>query len=207
MCSHFIWRYFPLTIFYPILGRRQLSFKMPIKRVLAAVKMKSWVLFSATFQIKSFSLNYRYETWKWRKLKKKQRRETLTSEVSNGQVHSLNYTTQLYSPQGGAKRLPNYKLVGENSVLVGENLFHLPNLVGQKEFHLPDLVGENICLRHIFHTYSSFQKGMICCFKVLQTDFMRRSLWKMAILNAKISQFLNTFSAIFSTKIFSHCPH
>ena len=25
--------------------------------------------------------------------------------------------------QGGGKRLPNYRLVGENSVLVGENLF------------------------------------------------------------------------------------
>ena len=41
--------------------------------------------------------------------------------------------------QGGAKRLPNYHLVGENCVLVGENLFDLP-----------DLVGENICLLKIY---------------------------------------------------------
>ena len=34
--------------------------------------------------------------------------------------------------QGGAKRLPNYHLVGENCVLVGENLFGLPDLVGEK---------------------------------------------------------------------------
>ena len=37
--------------------------------------------------------------------------------------------------QGGGKRLPNYDLVGENCVLVGENLFDPP-----------DLVGESICL-------------------------------------------------------------
>ena len=41
--------------------------------------------------------------------------------------------------QGGAKRLPNYHLVGEICVLVGENLFDLP-----------DLVGENICLLKIY---------------------------------------------------------
>ena len=41
--------------------------------------------------------------------------------------------------QGGAKRLPNYHLVGENCVLVGENLFDLR-----------DLVGENICLLKIY---------------------------------------------------------
>ena len=40
--------------------------------------------------------------------------------------------------QGGGKRLPNYHLVGENCILVGENLFDLP-----------DLVGENVCLRKI----------------------------------------------------------
>ena len=42
-------------------------------------------------------------------------------------------------PQGGGKCLPNYHLVGENCVLVGENLFDLP-----------DLVGENICLLKIY---------------------------------------------------------
>ena len=34
--------------------------------------------------------------------------------------------------QGGGKRLPNYHLVGENCVLVGENLFDLPDLLGGK---------------------------------------------------------------------------
>ena len=44
--------------------------------------------------------------------------------------------TSLHSAiQGGAKRLPKYHLVGENCVLIGENLFDLPYLVG-----------ENICL-------------------------------------------------------------
>ena len=46
-----------------------------------------------------------------------------------------------YLHQGGGKRLPNYYLVGENCVLVGENLFDLP-----------DLVGENICLLKIDDT-------------------------------------------------------
>ena len=41
--------------------------------------------------------------------------------------------------QGGGKRLPNYHLVGDNCVLVDENLFDLP-----------DLVGENICLLKIY---------------------------------------------------------
>ena len=41
--------------------------------------------------------------------------------------------------QGGGKRLPKYHLVGENCVLVGENLYDLP-----------DLVGENICLLKIY---------------------------------------------------------
>ena len=40
--------------------------------------------------------------------------------------------------QGGGRRLPNYHLVSENCVLIGENLFDLP-----------DLVGENICLLQI----------------------------------------------------------
>ena len=43
-----------------------------------------------------------------------------------------------YNVQGGAKRLPNYHLIGENCVLVGEN-----------RFGLPDLVGEKICLLQI----------------------------------------------------------
>ena len=41
-------------------------------------------------------------------------------------------------------------------------------------------------------------------FQSLQTDFMRKRLRKVAIINAKISQFLNTFSATFNTKIFSN---
>ena len=41
--------------------------------------------------------------------------------------------------KGGGRRLPNYHLVGENCVLVGENLFDLP-----------DLVGEVICLLEIY---------------------------------------------------------
>ena len=57
---------------------------------------------------------------------------------------------------------------------------------------------------HVFQTYSSFQKGITCFFKLLQTEFMRKSLRKIAIFTAKISQFLNTFSAIFNTKIFSN---
>ena len=32
--------------------------------------------------------------------------------------------------QGGGKRPLNYHLVGENCVLVGENLFDLPDMVG-----------------------------------------------------------------------------
>ena len=52
--------------------------------------------------------------------------------------YSYNVKTFL-TIQGGAKRLPNYHLVGENCVLVGENLFDLP-----------DLVGENICLLKIY---------------------------------------------------------
>ena len=40
---------------------------------------------------------------------------------------------------GDGKRLPNYHLVGENYILVGEDLFDLP-----------DLVGENIRLLNIF---------------------------------------------------------
>ena len=47
--------------------------------------------------------------------------------------------SKVLSKQGGAKRLPNYHLVGENCVLVGESLFDLP-----------DLVGENICLLKIY---------------------------------------------------------
>ena len=43
--------------------------------------------------------------------------------------------------QGGAKRLPNYHLVGEICVFVGENLFDLPDLVGENK--------ENICLLKI----------------------------------------------------------
>jgi len=41
--------------------------------------------------------------------------------------------------QGGGNYLPNYHLVGENCVLVGENFFDLPALVG-----------ENICLLKIY---------------------------------------------------------
>ena len=44
-----------------------------------------------------------------------------------------------FAVQGGRKSLLNYHLVGENCVLVGENIFDLP-----------DLVGENICLRNIY---------------------------------------------------------
>ena len=52
------------------------------------------------------------------------------------------YVLKVYKvkTQGGAKRLPNYHLVGKNCVLVGENLFDLT-----------DLVGENICLLKICH--------------------------------------------------------
>ena len=49
-----------------------------------------------------------------------------------------NLTTLMCIMQGGGKRLPNYHLVGENCVLVCENLFGLP-----------DLIGENICLLKI----------------------------------------------------------
>ena len=41
--------------------------------------------------------------------------------------------------QGIGKRLPNYYLVGEDCILVGEN-----------PFDLPDLVGENICLLRFY---------------------------------------------------------
>ena len=34
--------------------------------------------------------------------------------------------------QGGGRRLQKYHLVDENCVLVGENLFDLPDLVGEK---------------------------------------------------------------------------
>ena len=49
------------------------------------------------------------------------------------------FDRRVISEQGGGKRLPNYHLVGENCVLVGENLFDLP-----------DSVGENICLLKIY---------------------------------------------------------
>ena len=50
--------------------------------------------------------------------------------------HQANLSKEL---QGGGMRIPNYHFVGENYVLVGENLFDLP-----------DLVGENICLLKIY---------------------------------------------------------
>ena len=62
----------------------------------------------------------------------------------------------MFSIQGGGKRPPNYHLVGENCILVGENYFDLPNLVGEifsllihvaentlKTKYKMNLVGEN----------------------------------------------------------------
>ena len=58
--------------------------------------------------------------------------------------------------QGDGMRHPNYRLVGENCILVGENYFDLPNLVGEifsllihlaentlKTKYKMNLVGEN----------------------------------------------------------------
>ena len=61
--------------------------------------------------------------------------------------------------KGGGKHLPNYHLVGENCVLVGENLFDPP-----------DLVGKNICLLKIDDTPKQVKK-----FKAVQKTSFKLS--------------------------------
>ena len=55
--------------------------------------------------------------------------------------------------QGGGKRLPNYHLVGENCILVGENFFDLPDLVGENIRLLKLFVALNLPPRCKFHLY------------------------------------------------------